>query len=207
MLVAQLQAGRRRPEPGRAASPCRAAATLSGDAGGDDATACEFRTAHDVDAVADRGRVGELLLVRAGPAAERAADRAAHQGRPADPAEGDRRRCKFAQTAARPAAVLPGRPRRRREQAATSCAWRAALGVLVLPGKARRAGTSSCRRQSIRPVGFADDEALLPVTLRSFQGYRLLQEYFCVSAALPVLRADRARAGASGASTPTRSSS
>jgi type VI secretion system protein ImpG len=27
-------------------------------------------------------------------------------------------------------------------------------------------------------VGFADDEALLPVTLRSFQGYRLLQEYF-----------------------------
>ena len=31
---------------------------------------------------------------------------------------------------------------------------------------------------AIRPVGFADDEALLPVTLRSFQGYRLLQEYF-----------------------------
>ena len=30
----------------------------------------------------------------------------------------------------------------------------------------------------MRPVGFADDEALLPVTLRSFQGYRLLQEYF-----------------------------
>ena len=31
---------------------------------------------------------------------------------------------------------------------------------------------------AIRPVGFTDDEALLPVTLRSFQGYRLLQEYF-----------------------------
>jgi type VI secretion system protein ImpG len=35
---------------------------------------------------------------------------------------------------------------------------------------------------AIRPVGFADDEALLPVTLRSFQGYRLLQEYFAFPA-------------------------
>ena len=31
---------------------------------------------------------------------------------------------------------------------------------------------------ALRPVGFTDEEALLPVTLRSFQGYRLLQEYF-----------------------------
>jgi type VI secretion system protein ImpG len=30
----------------------------------------------------------------------------------------------------------------------------------------------------VRPIGFSDDEALLPVSLRSFQGYRLLQEYF-----------------------------
>ena len=30
----------------------------------------------------------------------------------------------------------------------------------------------------VSAVGFADDEALLPVTLRGFQGYRLLQEYF-----------------------------
>ena len=42
-------------------------------------------------AVADRDRVGQLLLVRARSAAQRAADRAAHQGRPADPAEDDRR--------------------------------------------------------------------------------------------------------------------
>ena len=32
--------------------------------------------------------------------------------------------------------------------------------------------------EAIQPVGFSDGEALLPVTLRSFQGYRLLQEYF-----------------------------
>src|SRR6185312_8129589 len=31
---------------------------------------------------------------------------------------------------------------------------------------------------SIRHVGLEDDEALLPVTRRGFQGYRLLQEYF-----------------------------
>src|SRR5690606_4274511 len=31
---------------------------------------------------------------------------------------------------------------------------------------------------SIRPVGFAESEALLPYTRRSFQGYRFLQEYF-----------------------------
>ncbi len=30
----------------------------------------------------------------------------------------------------------------------------------------------------VAAVGFGDDEALLPATLRSFQGYRLLQEYF-----------------------------
>jgi type VI secretion system protein ImpG len=31
---------------------------------------------------------------------------------------------------------------------------------------------------SIRPVGFGEDEAMLPYTRRSFAGYRLLQEYF-----------------------------
>jgi type VI secretion system protein ImpG len=31
---------------------------------------------------------------------------------------------------------------------------------------------------SVRPVGFADDEGMLPYPLRSFTGYRLLQEYF-----------------------------
>jgi type VI secretion system protein ImpG len=32
--------------------------------------------------------------------------------------------------------------------------------------------------EGIRPVGFAEDEALIPYTKRSFQGYRLLTEYF-----------------------------
>jgi type VI secretion system protein ImpG len=49
----------------------------------------------------------------------------------------------------------------------------------------------------VRPTGFSDDEALLPVTLRSFHGYRLLQEYFAfpqryrfieVSGLAPIIR-------------------
>jgi type VI secretion system protein ImpG len=58
----------------------------------------------------------------------------------------------------------------------------AGLGVLVLPVRSPdRPATASpdvLGASSIRPVGFSDGEALLPVTLRSFQGYRLLQEYF-----------------------------
>jgi type VI secretion system protein ImpG len=30
----------------------------------------------------------------------------------------------------------------------------------------------------VRPLGFADEQAMLPTNLRGFQGYRLLQEYF-----------------------------
>jgi len=33
-------------------------------------------------------------------------------------------------------------------------------------------------KDAVRPVGFSDDEAMLPHGPRSFQGYRLLQEYF-----------------------------
>jgi type VI secretion system protein ImpG len=54
----------------------------------------------------------------------------------------------------------------------------APLGTLVLPGQGTRRRHELLPASSINPVGFSDDEALLPVTLRSFQGYRLLQEYF-----------------------------
>jgi type VI secretion system protein ImpG len=52
------------------------------------------------------------------------------------------------------------------------------VGALVLPGKAAQRPHEFLPASMLRPVGFADDQALLPVTLRSFQGYRLLQEYF-----------------------------
>lgn len=33
--------------------------------------------------------------------------------------------------------------------------------------------------ERVRPVGFAEDEALIPYPLNTFRGYRYLQEYFC----------------------------
>ncbi len=57
----------------------------------------------------------------------------------------------------------------------------AGLGTLVVPSKSARPWHEFLPAASIQPVGFSDAEALLPVTLRSFQGYRLLQEYFSFS--------------------------
>jgi type VI secretion system protein ImpG len=34
-------------------------------------------------------------------------------------------------------------------------------------------------REALEPIGFAEDESMLPYTRRSFAGYRLIQEYFC----------------------------
>jgi type VI secretion system protein ImpG len=41
------------------------------------------------------------------------------------------------------------------------------------------AGSLSLRSSSITPVGFEDEEGVLPFSKRSFPGYRLLFEYFC----------------------------
>jgi type VI secretion system protein ImpG len=51
----------------------------------------------------------------------------------------------------------------------------APLGVLV---SAAGRPLTVLPATAVRPVGFADDQALVPVSLRSFHGYRLLQEYF-----------------------------
>lgn len=50
-------------------------------------------------------------------------------------------------------------------------------GVVVSTG-GRSAVRRILPRSSIRPVGFGTDESLIPFGLRSFQGYRLLHEYF-----------------------------
>jgi type VI secretion system protein ImpG len=54
----------------------------------------------------------------------------------------------------------------------------AGLGTLVLPVKSQAPWQEFIGAGAIRPLGFGDAEALLPVSLRSFRGYRLLQEYF-----------------------------
>ncbi|MBI3897452.1 MAG: type VI secretion system baseplate subunit TssF [Gammaproteobacteria bacterium] len=52
------------------------------------------------------------------------------------------------------------------------------LGVVVAPARHPWAWHKFLPAQHVKPVGFRDNEALLPVCLRGFQGYRLLQEYF-----------------------------
>lgn len=53
-----------------------------------------------------------------------------------------------------------------------------AIGVVVTSVAGRKRWHESVDASSIRAVGLEDDEALLPYGPRSFQGYRLLQEYF-----------------------------
>jgi len=51
-------------------------------------------------------------------------------------------------------------------------------GVLVTPVARPAAWHRLLPKTALRPLGLADGEALLPADRRSFQGYRLLQEYF-----------------------------
>jgi type VI secretion system protein ImpG len=53
----------------------------------------------------------------------------------------------------------------------------ACLGVLCVPATRPVAWQEFRDATHVTAPGFGDDEALLPVTLRGFQGYRLLQEY------------------------------
>lgn len=52
------------------------------------------------------------------------------------------------------------------------------LGVVIQPTKRPIAWQHVIKQSAVIPFGFIQDEALLPYTPRSFQGYRLLQEYF-----------------------------
>lgn len=51
-------------------------------------------------------------------------------------------------------------------------------GVLVRPPAGQGGTARLLPKSALRPMGFAEDEALLPSGKRSFPGYRLLQEYF-----------------------------
>lgn len=52
------------------------------------------------------------------------------------------------------------------------------LGIFVLSGKGSAMRHCALEADAIEPVGFEDEHALLPQSLRGFSGYRLLQEYF-----------------------------
>ena len=52
------------------------------------------------------------------------------------------------------------------------------LGVLVQPGVRGSSAFEALDGDCVEAAGFGDDEALLPTSLRGFEGYRLVQEYF-----------------------------
>jgi type VI secretion system protein ImpG len=53
------------------------------------------------------------------------------------------------------------------------------IGIQVRsPGKGAAAKSITLSPSLLRPLGFSEEEALLPYPRRSFSGYRLLQEYF-----------------------------
>jgi type VI secretion system protein ImpG len=52
------------------------------------------------------------------------------------------------------------------------------IGVVIRPPERPVPWQTSLPKSAIRHVGLAEEDALLPVGLRSFQGYRLLSEYF-----------------------------
>ena len=57
-----------------------------------------------------------------------------------------------------------------------------AQGVFLMPPGQRRMLGAFQPREAVCEMGFTDEQALLPVGLRSFQGHRLLQEYFAFPA-------------------------
>lgn len=56
------------------------------------------------------------------------------------------------------------------------------LGVMIRPARHPAAWREMLPRESIRRYGFDDEQSLLPYGPRSFQGYRLLAEYFACPA-------------------------
>ena len=176
MLVAQLHAGSERAESRRR----RHGAARQHDAGRrlarDDATACEFRTAQDVTlwpieiVSASYFSFAPDLPLNTLPVAQRIKGGVRIRLRTTAG-------LKFSQTSIdRLSFYLAGRNDVANRLYELCLAT--GLGVLVLPARGAPRWHEFLPAASIQPVGFSDDEALLPVTLRSFQGYRLLQEYF-----------------------------
>lgn len=176
MLVAQLRPDPNDPVLATGSKRVPRGSTMQSLGGGDDVTACEFRTAHDVTlwpieiaSVSYFSFAPDLPLTRL-PVAQRIKG-------------GLRIRLKttaglkFAQTALdRLPFYLVGRDDV--ANALYELCLGNTLGVFVQPVKATSRWHEWLPATAVRPVGFADTDALLPVTLRTFQGYRLLQEYF-----------------------------
>jgi type VI secretion system protein ImpG len=56
----------------------------------------------------------------------------------------------------------------------------ACVGLILGPPSRPMPWHAFLPESAVKPVGFADEESLLPVSLRGFRGHRLLQEYFAL---------------------------
>jgi type VI secretion system protein ImpG len=176
MLVAHFQPDTNDPSLAGGTRTVPRGTTLQSVAAPDDVTACEFRTAHDVTllpieiASASYFSFAPDLPLSTLPMAQRIKG-------------GLRIRLKttaglkFAQmTFDRLCFYLAGRDDVANKLLELCLAT--ALGVLIRPAGDVSQDVTLLPSSAVRPVGFADEQALLPVAVRSFQGYRLLQEYF-----------------------------
>lgn len=175
MAIAQVLPDTKEPNLATGQRKIPRGSTMRGLLGGDDVTACEFRTASDVTlwpleiTSASYFSFAPDLPLNQLPVAQRIKG-------------GVRIRLKttaglrFAQTKLdRLRFYLTGR-----DDVANKLyelCLGSAVGALVV-WKGASPAHEFLQAANVRPFGFTDDEALLPVTLRSFQGYRLLQEYF-----------------------------
>ena len=176
MLIAQFTPDPK--EPSLAAGKRRVPrdSMLRGLLGGDDVTACEFRTAQDVT-------LWPLQVVSASYFTF-APDLPLNKLRLPQPVKGGVRirlkttaGVKFSQMALDSLPIyLSGR-----DDVANKLyelCLGAVLGAMVVQPKSASPSHELLPAANVRAVGFADHEALLPATVRTFQGYRLLQEYF-----------------------------
>ena len=176
MLVAQILPDTDDPSLAGGTRTVPRGTTLLGIAPTDETTACEFRTAHDVTllplelSAASYFSFAPDLPLNSLPIAQRI--KGGLRIRLKTTAGLDLQQLKFD----RLNFYLGGRDDVANKLLELCLA--SGLGVLVRPAGARATDVTLLPPSAIRPVGFSDQEALLPVSVRSFQGYRLLQEYF-----------------------------
>ena len=176
MLIAQLHPDPNEPTLAGGTRTVPRGTTLYSVIGPDDTTACEFRTSQDV----------VLLPVEIASVSyfSYAPDLPLNTLALPQPAKGGLRiRIKttagltFAQTSIeRLCFYLAGRDdvaNKLLELCLSSC-----LGAIVKPVGGRAQDLALLPSSIMGAVGFSDEQALLPLSVRSFQGYRLLQEYF-----------------------------
>lgn len=175
MLVAQCVPDAQDPNLARGVTVPRGT-MLQGLAGSGEATACEFRTAQDVTlwpvevTAASYFSYAPDLPLAAVPSAQRIRGGVRLRLRTTGGAT-------FPQTAIdRLRFYLAGR-----NDVANSLyelVTATTVGALVVPVQGSPAWHEVLPAGAVRAAGFDDTDAVLPVTLRSFRGYRLLQEYF-----------------------------